>query len=151
MESHEQNELKSKTETNSESRLTAVGGRGWGLGREGGDIELKKKKKTRKNSSTGTVWWLLRRGPGGRWKREGRRGVNGDGRILDLGWWTHSTVYRWCVVGLCTWSLYNFVNLCHPSKRNKKQRKWGLRGQTAHVPSWLYYYWGACLSAGEYP
>ena len=53
---------------------------------------------------------------------EGYGGINGDGRRLDLGWWTHSTVHRWCVVELCTWSLYNFVCQCHPNKFNKKEK-----------------------------
>ena len=25
---------------------------------------------------------------------EGKRGINGDGRRIDLGWWTHNTIYR---------------------------------------------------------
>ena len=36
-------------------------------------------------------------GVGGGW-----RGINGDGRRPDLGWSTHNTLYRWCVVELCT-------------------------------------------------
>ena len=49
-------------------------------------------------------------------------GINGDGQRLDLGWWTHNTVYRSCVVGLCTWNLYNFANQCHPTKFNKEEK-----------------------------
>ena len=31
---------------------------------------------------------------------------------------------QWCVVELCTWILYNLVNLCHPNKFNKKEKYW---------------------------
>ena len=44
----------------------------------------------------------------------GTGGMNGDGRGLDLGWWTQNTVCRWCVVKSCTWNLCTFVNLCPP-------------------------------------
>ena len=53
-------------------------------------------------------------------------GINGDGRRLDLGWGTHNTVYRWWVVELCTWNLYNFVNQCHSINvitRKKRKRE----------------------------
>ena len=44
------------------------------------------------------------------------------------GWWTHNTIYRWCIIELymfyriCTWILHNFINQCHPNKFNKKRR-----------------------------
>ena len=31
---------------------------------------------------------------------------NGDGRRLDLRWWTHNTIYQWCVIKLYPWNLY---------------------------------------------
>ena len=44
------------------------------------------------------------------------RGINGDGRRLNLGWWIHKTIHRWCTVELYAWNLYNFINQCHPNK-----------------------------------
>ena len=38
-----------------------------------------------------------------------------DERRLDLGWWTHDTIFRWCVTELHTWNLYTFINQCHPN------------------------------------
>ena len=58
----------------------------------------------------------------GRWRRIWGGGINGD-ESLDLGWWTHNTVYWWYVVELCTWSLYKCVNQCHPKKYNKKEKR----------------------------
>ena len=51
---------------------------------------------------------------------EGKWGINGDRWRLDLGWWTHNIIYSWCVVELYTWSLYDFINQCHPNKFNEK-------------------------------
>ena len=63
---------------------------------------------------------------GGGHVEEGVKGVNGDGQCrLDLGWWPHSTVYRWCVVELWPWNLYNFGNQCHPNNFNKKGKEGG--------------------------
>ena len=53
----------------------------------------------------------------------GYRGINDDGQRLGLGLWTPITVYRWYVVELCTWNLYNFVHQYHPNKINKKEKK----------------------------
>lgn len=40
--------------------------------------------------------------------------MNDNGRQLNLGWWTHSTIYRWwCIVELYTRNLYNFTCQCH--------------------------------------
>ena len=39
-----------------------------------------------------------------------------------LGWWAHNTVYRWSVIELCIWNLYNFINQYHPNKFNKKEK-----------------------------
>ena len=39
-----------------------------------------------------------------------------------MGWWTHNTVYRWCIIELYPWNLYNFINQCHPNKFNKKEK-----------------------------
>lgn len=46
----------------------------------------------------------------------GWRETEGDKWRLDLGWCTHNTEYRGCVVELCTRNLYNFVNQGHPSE-----------------------------------
>ena len=51
----------------------------------------------------------------------GYGGLNGDGRRLDLGWWTHSTIYRWCVIELYAWNRYNFVNQCRPQNSIKRK------------------------------
>ena len=58
---------------------------------------------------------------------EGRRGygeINNEGRRLELGWWTHNTLYRGCTIELCTRNRYNFINQCHPNKFNKKEKKY---------------------------
>ena len=31
-------------------------------------------------------------------KVEGKWGISGDGRRLDLGWLTHNTIYRCCII-----------------------------------------------------
>ena len=48
--------------------------------------------------------------------------INGDRQRLDLGWWTHNTLYRWCVTELCVWKLYNFVSELYPRKFHKKEK-----------------------------
>ena len=53
---------------------------------------------------------------------EGIGGINGDGRRPNLGWWIHNIVYRWRIVELCTWNLYNFVKQCCPNKFNKNEK-----------------------------
>ena len=45
------------------------------------------------------------------------------GRRLDLGWWPHNTMSRWCATELYTWSLHNFISQCHPDKFNKKEKR----------------------------
>ena len=50
---------------------------------------------------------------------QGKGGINGDSRRVDLGWWTHNTTYRWCIIESYTWNWYNFINQCHPNKFNK--------------------------------
>lgn len=40
----------------------------------------------------------------GGWDGGGYGGINGNERRVDTGWWVHSTVYRWSVVELCTWT-----------------------------------------------
>lgn len=55
-----------------------------------------------------------------RGSRRGCRGINGHGQRFALRWWTHNTVYWWCVVELCPWSPCNFVNQCLHNKFIKK-------------------------------
>ena len=50
---------------------------------------------------------------------ERKERIKGDGRRLDLGWWTLNTIYRWCIIKLYTWNLYNFINQHYPNKFNK--------------------------------
>ena len=45
---------------------------------------------------------------------EGKGGINGDGQRLGWGWWTHSTLYKWSIIELYHWNLYNVINQCHP-------------------------------------
>ena len=59
-----------------------------------------------------------------------------------MGWWTHNTLHRWCIIELYTWNLYNFINQCHPNKFNKNKknkfyrtRNWS-RLSTAHNYCW---------------
>ena len=44
---------------------------------------------------------MITRGKG---VRGGKGEINGDRRRLDLGWWTHNTIYRWCIIKLYTWT-----------------------------------------------
>ena len=62
------------------------------------------------NSQTQTMVWLLDR-KGMEEVEEGKGGVNGDGRRPDLGWQTHNTIYRWCIIELYTWNLYNSIKI----------------------------------------
>ena len=68
------------------------------------------------------VWWLPEEKGVGE-VEEGKEGIHGDGKRLDLGWWTHNTIYRWCITELYTWNLYSFINQCHPNKINLKREK----------------------------
>ena len=64
-----------------------------------------------------TVCWLPQ--GDGRWREKKVNGrINGDGRTLDLGWWTHNTIHRWRIVELYPWNLCNFINPCHPYFKN---------------------------------
>ena len=56
---------------------------------------------------------------------KGIGGINGDERKLDFGPWIYNTIYKWCIIDLYTWNLYNFINQCCLSKFNKniKERK----------------------------
>ena len=40
---------------------------------------------------------------------------------FDFGWWAHNAIYRWCIIDLYTWNLYNFINQCHHNKCNFKK------------------------------
>lgn len=52
--------------------------------------------------------------------------IYGDGRTTDSVW-THNAMYRWCIIEMYPWNLYNFINQCHPNEFNtifkKKKRK----------------------------
>ena len=86
--------------TGTESRLAAVrvGGGSWV--REGEGIEQEGGKRIQTHGcgqQHGDCW-------GGWWGEleEGTGEVNGDGRRLDLGRWTHNMMYRWCSIELYT-------------------------------------------------
>ena len=49
-----------------------------------------------------------------------KKGINGDNMRVGLGWWAHNAAYRWCILELYTWNLYNFTNQCLPNTFNKK-------------------------------
>ena len=52
-----------------------------------------------------------------------------NGRRLDLGWWTHNAIDRWCIVELYTWNLYDLINQCHPiNSITKKETKDKMQG-----------------------
>ena len=65
-----------------------------------------------------------------RWLPEGRGLGNSEGgRIYgngrwDFGWWTHNTIYRWCIAEMHTWNLFNFINQCFPTKFSKNFLKY---------------------------
>ena len=96
-----------------ESRLTAVGRGGWGNAR----TEKKRKTSWTQNNVGIAREWGVEEDRWGCW------GINGDGWRLDLGWWTHNTVYRWCAVDSCTWNLCDLVTSVTPNRFNKKGEK----------------------------
>ena len=54
---------------------------------------------------------------------KGNRGqIYDDGRRSDFGGWTHNVmhVYRWCIIKLYTWNLYNFINQCQANEFKEK-------------------------------
>lgn len=51
---------------------------------------------------------------------EDKAWINDDGKECASRWWTQNTIYRWCVMELYTWNLYNSINQCHPNKLLKK-------------------------------
>ena len=53
-------------------------------------------------------------------KEEGKRVINGDGGRLTWGG-ERNLLYRWCVIELYSWNLYNFINQYHPNKFNNKK------------------------------
>ena len=90
MESIKRNKLTNKIDSQIESGLTAVRGRGIvGLGEMKG-LRGKKPQKLL-DTNNGMV---ITREEGVGTVEEGKGRVNGDGRRLDLGWGTHNTVYR---------------------------------------------------------
>ena len=90
----------------------------WGAGDCGG---VEQKRKRRRNSwIRTTAWWLP--GRGGVGGGGGYAGINGDGRRLDLGWWTHNIVCRWCVVELCTWNCIILLTSVTPIKSIKRKK-----------------------------
>ena len=126
-ESNEQNKLINKVETDSHTQKTdwqlseSRGVEELGEKGEGSKQKNKNKNKNKKNPKTK----LNRRQNYGDYQRERGWGEvedkgerNGDGRRLDLGWWTHNAIYRGCMIEFYTWKLYNFINQCHPNKFN---------------------------------
>ena len=67
------------------------------------------------------MWWLAEEKGVGE-VEEGKGGINGGGRRLDLGW-TRNTIHRWCIIELYTWNLYNLIDQCYPSKFTFKKGK----------------------------
>lgn len=51
---------------------------------------------------------------------EGHGGINGD-RELTLG--GEQTIYRWCIMELYTWNLYNFIIKVSPPINSIKMKK----------------------------
>ena len=45
---------------------------------------------------------------------QGKGGQKYSDRRFDFGWRAHNTIYRWCIIDMYTWKLYNFINQCHP-------------------------------------
>ena len=41
----------------------------------------------------------------------------------DLTWDGEHTIYRWCIIEVYHWNLYNFINQCHSNKFNFKKGK----------------------------
>ena len=69
-------------------------------GRGAGDKGIKHKNKQKTTHKQTTVGWLPE-GKGVGEVEEGKGGINGDGRRLDLGWRTHNTVYM-----IYYWTVY---------------------------------------------
>ena len=56
----------------------------------------------------------------------------------DFGWWTHNTIYRYCVKESHILKLYNFIYQCHSNKLNnflKKDMIKVLMKKSSHTPS----------------
>ena len=47
---------------------------------------------------------------------KGKEGQIYGNRRIDLGWWTHKTIYRWCIIEMYTGNLCNFINQCYSNQ-----------------------------------
>lgn len=77
-----------------------------------------------------TKWWSPE-GKLGAGEVEGKEGqTHGDGRSCDFGWVTIHALYRWCIVGSCTWNLCIFITQCNPNTFNKNKISIGVLFRT---------------------
>ena len=116
MESNEQNKHKENRNRLIDRETNCPLSEGSGLGDwvkkvKGLSKEQKPQRHRQQYSDYQKEWWGV--GEKGKW------GINGDGRRFGLGWWAHNTIYRWCIIELYTWTLYNFINQHHSNKFNK--------------------------------
>ena len=110
MEFNEQKKLTKQKQTHRFREQTDSCPRGWVLGAQWKRWrDLAKRNLIDKDNSV-----VITRGKGGGEVEEGKGNTNDDRRRTDLGWRTLNT--RWCIIELYTWSLYNFISLCHPNK-----------------------------------
>ena len=110
VESNEQNKQSGNRLIDAENRLTTIRWAGVGC-------SVKKVKGVRKEKLMSKKRYncmVINREKGVGETEEGEVGINGDRRSFDFGWWTHSIIYRWCVIELYTWNLYNFINNITP-------------------------------------
>ena len=104
-----------------ENRLRAARRSGVGsLGEKGEGIKQKYIKKLRDTENNRAI--TRRKGAWGE-VEEGKGGINGIRRRHALCLGVLNTKYRWCMIELCTWNLYNFINQCHLSKVNKNKKE----------------------------
>lgn len=123
-QSNEQNEPANKTEPDSDTDNRGTAVMKWGSGLAGKMKGLSKENNTHTqthrhwprcgDSQKETRWEEVNRG----W-----RGPHVDGRKLDPGWWTHNSVYRWCITDLHTWNLYFLTNVTSVKSNIFKEMK----------------------------
>lgn len=81
------------------NRLTTVGEEvSWGLGEKCEGIKQRQKTLHRHKQQCGDNQMEK----GWREVNEGKGGLNGDGKRLDLGWYRHNTLYRCCIIEMYT-------------------------------------------------
>ena len=74
-------------------------------------------------------------------KKRRRKGKNTKKTWLGVKYTIHNTIYRWYIMDLYPWNLYNFINQCHPNifnlKRNTFFKKEMKNEALIQVSTWM--------------